>query len=39
MYDVIKTYTKTPPEIVEAYSKIEESASINESIPNKDGAL
>jgi 4-hydroxy-4-methyl-2-oxoglutarate aldolase len=39
MYDVIKTFKKTPKEIVEAYSKVDESASINESMPNKDGAL
>ncbi len=39
MYDVIKTYEKVPRDIVERYSKLEESASINESMPNKDGAL
>lgn len=39
MYDVIKTYEKTPKEIVESFYEIEESASINESMPNKDGAL
>lgn len=39
MYDVIKTYEKTPKDIVERYAKLEESASINESMPNKDGAL
>lgn len=39
MYDVIKTYQKTPEEIVRRYSALEESASINESMPNKDGAL
>jgi len=39
MYDVIKKYEKVPEDIVERYAKIEESASINESMPNKDGAL
>ena len=39
MYDVIKTYEKTPEAIVRRYFVIEESASINESMPNKDGAL
>lgn len=39
MYDVIKTYEKTPAEIVKRYSAIGESASINESMPNKNGAL
>lgn len=39
MYDVIKTYEKTPDEIVKRYAALEESASINESMPNKDGAL
>ncbi len=39
MYNVFKNYKKVPNEIVEAYSKLEESASINESMPQKDGAL
>ena len=39
MYDVIKTYEKTPAKLVERFSVLEESASINESMPNKDGAL
>ena len=39
MFDVIKTYEKVPDEIVERYAVLEESASINESMPNKDGAL
>lgn len=39
MYDVVKTFKKTPEELVTRYSKLEESASINESMPNKDGAL
>ena len=39
MYDVIKTYRKASAEIVRRYSVLEESASINESMPNKDGAL
>lgn len=39
MYDVIKTYQKTAEDIVRRYEKLEESASINESMPNKDGAL
>ena len=38
-YDVIKSYKKTPEDIVQRYAKLEESASINESMPNKDGAL
>lgn len=39
MYDVIKSYEKTPKDIVDRYAKLEESASINESMPNKNGAL
>ena len=39
MFDVIKTYEKVPDEIVKRYAALEESASINESMPNKDGAL
>lgn len=39
MYDVIKKFEKVPADIVERYSKLEESASINESMPGKDGAL
>lgn len=39
MYNVFKNYKKVPGEIVEAYAKLEESASINESMPKKDGAL
>ena len=39
VYDVIKSYKKTPEDIVQRYAKLEESASINESMPNKDGAL
>lgn len=39
MYDVIKNYEKTPKDIVDRYAKLEESASINESMPNKNGAL
>ncbi|MEA4816686.1 MAG: RraA family protein [Lachnospiraceae bacterium] len=39
MYDVIKVYEKTPEDIVKRYAMLEESASINESIPNKNGAL
>lgn len=39
MYDVIKGYERVSSDIVDRYSKIEESASINESMPNKDGAL
>lgn len=39
MYDVVKRYEKVSAEIVERYAKLEESASINESMPNKDGAL
>lgn len=39
MYDVIKKYEKVPDDIVARYAKIDESASINESMPNKDGAL
>ena len=39
MYSVIKNYEKVPKEIVEVYAKLEESASINESMPQKDGAL
>lgn len=38
-YDVIKTYHKVPPELVAAFAKLEESASINESMSNHDGAL
>lgn len=39
MDDVIKTYERVPEDIVAAYAALEESASINESLPNKDGAL
>lgn len=39
MYDVIKNYEKTADETVKRYMAIEESASINESMPNRDGAL
>lgn len=39
MYDVIKTYPKVALELVQAYARIEESASINESMPKKNGAL
>lgn len=39
MFDVIKKYKKVPEEIVTRYSVLDESASINESMPNKDGAL
>lgn len=39
MADVIKKYEKVPDDIVARYAKIDESASINESMPNKDGAL
>lgn len=39
MYDVIRKYEKVPADIIERYSKLDESASINESMPNKDGAL
>ena len=39
MYDIIKTYEKVPADIVARYAALEESASINESMPNKDGAL
>lgn len=39
MYDVIKSYERVSSDIIDRYSKIEESASINESMPNKDGAL
>lgn len=39
MYSVIKHYDRVPSHIVEAYAKLEESASINESMPLKDGAL
>lgn len=39
MFDILKYYEKTPYDIVQAYSALSESASINESLPNKDGAL
>lgn len=39
MYAVIKNYEKTPTDLVKRYAALEESASINESMPNKDGAL
>jgi 4-hydroxy-4-methyl-2-oxoglutarate aldolase len=39
MYSVVKHYEKTPAELVEAYAQLEESASINESMPGKAGAL
>lgn len=39
MYDVVKTYPKVNMETVKKYLEIEESASINESIPGKNGAL
>lgn len=38
-YDVIKNYEKVPQDVVDAYARLEESASINESMPNRDGAL
>ncbi|GHV44334.1 S-adenosylmethionine--2-demethylmenaquinone methyltransferase [Synergistales bacterium] len=39
MYDVIKRYAKPAKELIESFLKIEESASLLESMPNKDGAL
>ena len=39
MYDIIHKYEKTAAEIVERYRCLEESASINESMPQKNGAL
>lgn len=39
MYDVIKKFERVPADIVERYSRLEESASINESMPEKNGAL
>lgn len=39
MYDVIKKYTKTPENIVKGFSELDESASINEAMKDKDGAL
>lgn len=39
MYDVIKTYARVAPETVAAFAALEESASINESMVNRDGAL
>lgn len=39
MYDVIRKYEKVPAEIVARYAKLEESASINECMPDKNGAL
>ncbi len=39
MYDIIRKYEKTPDDIVSRYRVLEESASINESMPKKNGAL
>ena len=39
MFDVIRTYEKVPEDIVKRDSVLEESASINESMPDKNGAL
>ena len=39
MYDVIRKYERVPAEIVARYAKLEESASINECMPEKNGAL
>lgn len=39
MYDVIKNYPKTSEDMVKGFSQLEESASINEAMKNKDGAL
>lgn len=39
MLDVIRTYDRVSQDLVRRYSKLEESASINESMPNRDGAL
>ena len=39
MFNILKSYEKTPQTIVQAYNALSESASINECLPNKDGAL
>lgn len=39
MYDIIRKYEKTDASLVERYRQLGESASINESMPGKDGAL
>ena len=39
MKDVITKYERVPAEIIEAYKSVGESASINEALPDKDGAL
>lgn len=39
MYDVIKNYPKVSKDIVKRFSQIKESASINEAMKEKDGAL
>lgn len=39
MYDVIKSYNRPSMDLIESFAKVGESASINECLPNKDGAL
>ena len=38
-YDVIRKFEKVPEDIVARYARLEESASINECMPEKNGAL
>lgn len=39
VFDIIMQFERTSPEIVKEYAKLQESASINESLPQKNGAL
>ncbi|MBQ6213971.1 MAG: RraA family protein [Oscillospiraceae bacterium] len=39
MYDVIKHYPRPSMELLERYEAVTESASLNEALPNRDGAL
>lgn len=39
LYDVIKNFKRPSQKLINAFSNVPESATINESIPNKDGAL
>jgi 4-hydroxy-4-methyl-2-oxoglutarate aldolase len=39
LYDVIKNFKRPSQRLIDALSNVPESATINESIPNKDGAL
>ncbi len=39
MFDVVKKYTRVQEKIIQAYADVEESASINEALPLKNGAL